>query len=163
MMVLAAGCANPDAERDSAGGAADEARALSEIQATARLFSASYVAGDIDSLATFYTNDGVAASGNGDFVRGRPAIDSMWVLPPGRSVLCHVTRAERLEVRGDVAYDWGYYGGQAAQDGVPLAPFAGKYVIVWERGDDGRWRMAVDVWSRSPAADELTLCPDAAS
>ena len=82
----------------------------------------------------------------------------MWTLPDGRDILCHATRPEALTVEGDLAYDWGYYDGRAAQDGEPMDPFYGKYVIVWKRGTDGRWRMALDVWSRLPAPPQDLAC-----
>lgn len=128
----------------------DQATAVSEIRRSGADFSATYVLGDVDSLMSYYTSDAVAAAGNNDFVVGRSALAAMWALPQGRSILCHASHPEEIEVNGDLAYDWGYYEGRAAQDGEPLEPFFGKYVIVWKRGSDGRWQMAIDVWSRVP-------------
>ena len=136
----------------------DSLTSVAEIEEAAAQFSAAYVAGDIDSLLSFYTDDVVVASGNNDFVRSGPELDNMWTLPDGRDILCHATRPEALTVEGDLAYDWGYYDGRAAQDGEPMDPFYGKYVIVWKRGTDGRWRMALDVWSRLPAPPQDLAC-----
>lgn len=116
------------------------------IKAQSRRFSGAYVSGDINLLVSLYTSDGVAAPGGRDFIRGSDALLPYWSLPKGRTVIRHTSVPTEIEVDGDHAYDWGYYEGQAAQDGEPLDLFRGTYVIVWERGDDGAWRIAVDMW-----------------
>ena len=116
------------------------------ILSQSRLLSESYIAGDIQTLVGIYTEDGVAAPGGRDFLQGPAALTRYWNLPEGRTVLRHETTTEELVLNGDYAYDRGYYSGQSAQDGEPLAPFRGAYLIVWERGSDGTWRIAVDMW-----------------
>lgn len=110
--------------------------------------SDAYVRGDIEALVAIYTSDGVAVPGAADFVRGRESLLDLWQLGPGRTVLRHSATPTELVIDGDHAYDWGYYEGQAAQNGEPRPPFRGAYVIVWRRGDDGVWRIAVDMWNR---------------
>ena len=138
------------AQASDVGAAAD----IEAIQEQARRFSAAYIAGDIESLVAFYTADGVAAPGGTDFIRGHDDLRRLWRLPEGRSILRHASLPEEIRVEGDRAYDWGYYEGQAVQDGNPLQPFRGKYVIIWQRGTDGVWRMAVDMWNSLPAPDD---------
>lgn len=142
--LLAAACAPAAAPRPAE---ADRAA----IAAQSRRLSEAYVRGDLEALVDVYTADGVAAPTRSDFVRGRAALLRLWALPEGRTILHHRSVPTELVVDGDHAYDWGYYEGQAAQDGEPLAPFRGTYVIVWTRGDDGTWRIAVDMWSSLPA------------
>lgn len=120
------------------------------ILAQSGRLSDAYVRGDIADLVAVYARNGIAAPGGRDFVRGWPALDSLWALPPGRTILRHKSTPLELRIDGDHAYDWGYYEGQAAQDGVPLAPFRGKYVIVWHRGTDGTWRILMDMWNSLP-------------
>ncbi len=120
---------------------------LEAIMAQSRRLSDAYVRGDIETLVSIYTSDGVAAPAGRDFIRGRQSLLSLWSLPEGRTVLRHKSTPVEIEVDGDRAFDWGYYEGQAAQDGEPLAPFRGTYVIGWRRGTDGVWRIAVDMWS----------------
>ena len=124
---------------------------LAAIQAQALNFSAAYVAGDIEKLISIYTENGMAAPGGLDFIVGRADLKPFWSPVEGRSILRHKTISESLVIDGDHAYDWGYYEGQGAEGGEPGAPFEGKYVIVWERGGDGVWRMAADMWNSMPA------------
>ena len=116
-----------------------------------RAFSAAYVRGDIDALVAIYADDGVAAAGGRDFVRGAEALRQFWALPEGRVVTRHAAEPVELHVEGDLAYDWGYYEGAVTQDGEARPPFRGKYLIVWQRDTDGRWRMAHDMWNALPS------------
>lgn len=154
LFVVAAvlsGCApSDDSAADAASTAADSAAAVEAIKAQAARLSEAYMAGDIDGVVALYTADGIAAAYNSDFVRGTDALLDLWQLPEGRTIPHHASMPEEIVVDGDHAWDWGYYEGEAAQDGESLGTFGGKYVIVWERGTDGVWRMALDVWSGVP-------------
>lgn len=118
------------------------------ILAQSARLSQAYVDGDIEALVAVYAEDGVAGPGGRDFVRGHDALEALWALPEGRTITHHRSSPVEIHVVGDVAYDWGYYEGAAAEDGEPGTPFRGKYLIVWRRDSDGTWRMAHDMWSR---------------
>lgn len=142
--LVAWGCA---ATTPNAADAPSVAEDRAAIGAQSRRLSDAYVRGDYEALVSIYAPDGVAIAGKRDAVRSRDALLRLWTLPPGRRVLRHAAVPVELTVDGDHAYEWGYYEGQTAQDGVPGQPFRGAYVIVWERGADGMWRMAVDMWN----------------
>lgn len=142
-LLVTAGCSS-NTPRSVNSASADDIEA---ITAQSRRLSEAYMRGDSESLVSLYTPDGVAIPGGRDFVRGTEALHALWSVPEGRAILRHRSVPTEIEVDGDHAYDWGYYEGQAAQDGEPLDPFKGAYVIVWERGDDGVWRIAVDMWN----------------
>lgn len=128
----------------------DHVETSAAIAAQSKRFSQAYIQGDISSLVNIYTMDGIAAAGGRDFIEGRAALEQFWQLPPGRTILQHQSNSLRLEIKGDTAYDWGYYSGQAAQDGEALPPFQGKYVIIWQKGEDNQWRMLMDMWNSMP-------------
>ncbi len=146
LFVMATGC-TPDSGTQSLPNTDADREAILE---QSRRLSAAYMAGDIQTLVSLYTEDGVAVPGNRDFVRGHEALSRLWTLPEGRTILRHEATPTTLEVDGNHAYDWGYFEGQAAQNGEPMAPFRGAYVIVWERSADGQWRIAADMWNSLP-------------
>lgn len=115
--------------------------------AQSRRLSEAYVEGDIEELVSIYTEDGVAAPAGRDFVRGHEDLLALWRLGEGIKVIRHSATPVELVVDGDHAYDWGYYEGQVERNGELLDPFRGTYTIVWVRGDDGIWRIAVDMWA----------------
>jgi len=126
---------------------------ITAILAQSRALSEAYMAGDIEALVAVYAEDGIAAPGESEFVRGHDALFELWSLPEGRVVTHHQAIPEELRVEGDMAYDWGYYEGAVTQDGEPRPPFRGKYLVVWQRDPDGVWRIAHDMWNSLPSED----------
>ncbi len=120
---------------------------LEAIAAQSRALSEAYIEGDIDALVNIYRSDGIAAPAGMDFVRGHKDLHDLWTLQDGVKVVRHKAIPTELKVDGDHAYDWGYYEGQTTKDGELREPFRGTYVIVWSRGSDGVWRIAVDMWA----------------
>lgn len=139
LVLVPPALAQPVLEGDSADVAA--------ILQQSRAFSEAYMAGDTPRLVRVYAEDGVAAPGGRDFVRGYEALEAFWALPPGRVITHHEAVPVELKVHGDLAYDWGYYRGTATQNGEARPPFEGKYLIVWQRDPDGVWRIAQDMWN----------------
>ncbi len=52
-----------------------------------------------------------------------------------------------VEYLGDVAYEVGAYTLKIEPEGGQAATDKGKYVVVWKRQADGRWKLQVDIWN----------------
>ena len=117
------------------------------IEAAAASFSAAYMRGDMDAMMDSYANDAVIMPGGRDIISHRDSIRRYWTLPPGRTVTHHKSTPVEITIVDSTAYDYGYYEGASAQNDKPPVSWGGKYVIVWVKGDDGMWRMKVDVWN----------------
>lgn len=118
------------------------------IAAAAHAFSAAYVRGDPEAMAASYTDDAVIFPDRRAAISGRPAIQEYWTLPENRRITLHQIVPDRVVIHGDVAYDHGRFTISGTTDGVPWGPSWGKYVVVWRRGADGKWRMQLDMWNR---------------
>lgn len=133
-----------------AAGSVSEAQAnptAQEIIAASRAFSAAYVRGDTTALAELYTQDALLLP-PGRAVRGRVNVALFFAPKPNRQTLSHAMESEELEIEGGIAVDVGTWRntwrrGEAAEQSA-----SGRYLIVWRRGDDGRWRIAYDMWHR---------------
>ena len=55
---------------------------------------------------------------------------------------------EELRVMGDVAVDVGTWHNAWRAGGGDEQSASGRYLMVWHRGPDGRWRIAYDMWHR---------------
>lgn len=117
------------------------------IHEVARRFSAAYLRGDAAAIAELYTPDGAIFPEQSPALTGREAIRRYFTLGPGRRITRHVITPTRVEIAGDVAYDYGVYEIAGTRDGNAWGPHRGKYVIVWRRDGDGVWRMHLDIWN----------------
>ena len=141
--------AAPAAARGAATSASVGADSLA-IVAAANAFSAAYVRGDADSMAALYTEDAAIFPEGTPAIVGREPIRRYWTLPPNRRITRHVLMPDRIDIVGDVAHDYGRFQIAGETDGTPWGPSFGKYLVVWRRGADGRWRMHLDMWNRGP-------------
>ena len=133
----------------NAAGSAPISTDSAAIHEAARQFSAAYVRGDAAAMMTHYTDDAVIFPQGRPAVSERAAIQRYWTLPPNRRITLHRSTPTRIEVHGDVAHDHGRFEIAGETDGKAWGPDHGKYVIVWKRGADGRWRMQLDIWNGS--------------
>ena len=111
------------------------------IAAAARAFSRAYLEGDTVTLASLYLDDALLLPSSRD-VRGNRAGARWFYAPPGRRPANHFLVPESIEIDGDVAIDVGHWNSVSARGDTAT----GRYLVVWRRGDDGRWRMAYDMW-----------------
>ncbi len=111
-------------------------------------FSRAYERGDTPALLTLYTTDAVIFPDQSDALSGRESLERYWTLRPGNRVLHHQLISTSLTIHGAYAHDWGTFEVSGEQDGKPWGPNRGKYVVVWRKDSDGKWRMQLDIWNR---------------
>lgn len=112
-----------------------------------RKFSASYKSGDVTSLVKCYTEDAKLFAHRMDIVANSGEISQFWKMPEGTKVLHHLVTPVEIVVKGDTAYDWGYYEGETQSAEGKIVPWSGKYVIVWKKVSED-WKIYLDSWSR---------------
>lgn len=150
-LVLAASLSTSISRPASAQPRRSEPDDRAAIAAIAKEFSARYMRGDAAGMTALYTDDGVIFPGGRPMIRGREAIQQYWTMPPGVKMVEHQTVSDSIVIVGNTAYDWGTFHSRVSRNGEAGNRGYGKYVIVWRRGDDGQWRMHLDIWNGSPA------------
>lgn len=129
-----AGCA-------STGSSAGDATLRAEIEAANRRLEDRMRANDLAGVAAMYADHALLLSPGGEPVQGRAAIDAYW-RRFGRGI------DWRLEVRRVEGRE-----GLAVQRGVSTLTYEKRgevrtsrvdFVLVWEKDDDGTWKVAVD-------------------
>jgi uncharacterized protein (TIGR02246 family) len=100
--------------------------------------------GDADAIAEPYAIDGIFVSGNGDTVRGRPAIRDLYRLRlSGRLPIVSATIEGRQTATGahDLVYEWGVGTVTRRSASGTLETRSGPYLTVWHRSAGGRWEI----------------------
>jgi uncharacterized protein (TIGR02246 family) len=135
----------------SRGGAGAEAAVRSAIAAANAEFARALVAGDAGAMAAVFTEDGeVIPEGKKGFVSGRAAIEAYQASRLGAlRYLDAVLTTVRLGVSGDVAWEIGTSRVTVQQGESAPVTLTGRYLAVWRRDRDGRWRIRADL----PVAD----------
>lgn len=120
---------------------------INKILQNVQSFSKSYTSGNYNALADAYCLEGTILPPGTDIIKGREAIKQRWVLPEGISVPYHKITPVEISVKGDWAYDIGYYEGTTLKKNGDKADWKGKYIIIWKK-EDGDWKIYSDIWNR---------------
>jgi uncharacterized protein (TIGR02246 family) len=113
-----------------------------------REFEALFDAGDAAGMASYYAEDARLLAENAALVRGRDAIERFWRVAIGRARAANAIRTISLDEvtsSGDLGYALG-----TVVVRIPGRELTTKYATIWQRGADGRWRLAVDSSSPNP-------------
>ena len=114
---------------------------------------AAVAARDIDSALGFWTTDGQVIGPGGPAVVGRDALRAMLAqtfAAPQSSVTWSTTDVV-VSANGDMAYSLGSNLLVMPDSAGHLDSLRGQAVVVWRKGSDGRWRVAIDVSTPAPA------------
>jgi len=125
--------------------AADE-RAIREADAA---WSKAAAAKDVEAYVSFYAEDALVLPPNAPRQTGKESIRkglSVEMANPGFALSWQASKAEASR-GGDLAYTVGTY--QFTMTGPKGKPVTdrGKYVIVWKKQPDGKWKVAADIYN----------------
>jgi len=144
LLCLAPACkqqASPDMR------AADE-RAIRDIEEG---WNKTIAAKDVEQTVSIYSDDASMFQANQPIVTGKEAIRAGWTKFLALPGLALSTQTVKVEVArsGDLAYSHGTYAWSAeGPKGQPVA-HKGKYLAVYRKGPDGKWKCV----AHSPSSD----------
>jgi ketosteroid isomerase-like protein len=132
---------------------ADPGRYVEALLAADNEFAArSRAQGAADAFHAFLADDAIELPRQGEAVTGRAAIvDGLRALDDGW-VLDWTPMHAEASADGTLGWTWGRYELYRADS--PDAKATGKYLNVWRRGADGRWRVAADIGNQAPRAPD---------
>lgn len=105
--------------------------------------------GNAALVAAVYTDDAIVYPPNSDAVKGRAALQGMWMSVFQSGIAGFELNTEEVESSSSSAWETGTYA-LKLKDGTVVD--RGKYIVVWKRVD-GAWKIHRDIWNTSlPAA-----------
>ena len=141
MLLIASACTQqlPDTR------AADEAT-IRDLDAQ---WSAAAGAKDVDKTISYYSTDAIVMPPNAPSATTKEAIRTVWkdlLASPGLTISWKTTKVE-VAKSGDIAYTTGTYElTMNDPTGKPINDH-GKYVEVWKKQSDGKWKVVADIWN----------------
>src|SRR2546423_5353211 len=121
----------------------DTDRAWAQISSTSR---------NTDSVVTFWSDDARVAPPNGPLLRGKAALREM-VASSYAAPGFHITWTPENAVvaaSGDLGYTTGTNEVSMQDSTGKVTKMVGRYITVWRRGSDGRWRCVEEYSSPAP-------------
>jgi uncharacterized protein (TIGR02246 family) len=148
------GCAQPPAAEPPDTRAADEAT----IHAAVKAWSAAAEAKDAEKFASVYAEDGVLMLEDAPDISGvaalREGIGGMMQDP--NFALSFAADKVGGARSGDLAYETGTYTLTMSDPEQNPATEKGSYVVVWEKQEDGAWKVVLDAPVSDPPEEAAT-------
>jgi ketosteroid isomerase-like protein len=122
-------------------------------------WSAAAGAKDLDKTVSFYSDDAIVMPPNASAATTKEAIRKVWqdlLASPGLGISWKTTKVE-VAKSGDLACLSGTYEVTMNDPSAKPTNDHGKYVEVWERQADGKWKCGSDIWNSdlpAPAPSE---------
>jgi uncharacterized protein (TIGR02246 family) len=143
MALAAGGCEEEHMHQQPDTRTADEAA----IRAASQEWSNAASGRDLEKAVSFYADDATYNPPGAPLAAGKDAIRKVWanvVAIPGGNLRWETTKVE-VARSGDLAYDTGAYTlTKNDASGKPVTT-KGKYVVVWKKQADGKWKVIQDI------------------
>ena len=102
----------------------------------------------------YLTSDAMELSPNQHPLLGREAIYQGMLAGGGDYTLSWEPQQARVSASEDMGWTWGKYLLTYLDDQGQEQQRFGKYLNIWERQEDGNWRVVVDMGNSSPAPEK---------
>jgi ketosteroid isomerase-like protein len=112
-------------------------------------WSAAAQSKDVSKTVAYYAEEAAAFPYNAPIAAGKEQIQRMWtglMALPGFS-LTFVPAKIEVAKSGDLAYDVGTFELKFNDAGGNTTTAAGKYVVVWKKQADKRWKVVADIFN----------------
>jgi uncharacterized protein (TIGR02246 family) len=134
--AISLGCSRPDTR------GADE----TAIRAASRDWSNAEAAKDLEKCVSFYAEDGERFATGSPRIAGAAALRKEWekyLAAPGS--FNWTTSKVEVSRSGDLAYETGVFVIKTPDKNQQTKTVNGKYVLVWKKLADGKWKVVADI------------------
>lgn len=134
--------------RPVAASAADDPKAAAELRALDAEWSKAAGAHNVDKVVSYYAADAVAYPPDSPAVTGHDNLKKGWsdmLNTPGLQAFSWTTKTSSVD--GNLGFTSGTYQETVkGKDGKTMTAH-GKYLCVWRKGADGKWKAIHDMWN----------------
>ena len=110
-------------------------------------WSAAAAAKDVDKTVSFYSDDAIVMPPNGPSATTKEAIRALWKDLLTDASISWKTKKVEVAKSGDLAFSSGTYEVTLNDPTGKSVNDRGKYVVVWEKQADGKWKCGTDIWN----------------
>jgi ketosteroid isomerase-like protein len=126
----------------------DPAVSVAEVKAADTAWSQAAKANDVNAVLGYYADDAFVMPPNQEMATDKPAIRKAWegLLAKGSQVEWTPGAAESA-ASGELVYVEGFYMARTAQGKGKSSLDRGKYLSVWRKQPDGKWKAIANMWN----------------
>jgi uncharacterized protein (TIGR02246 family) len=129
--------------------AMDLAMVRQAIEEANLMFGEAVRAGDVATLVGLYTEDARLLPPNSEMIQGREGIEAFWAGGFQMGIKDIVLTTMDVMGMGDLVCEVGTAKMSVQPEGMDAMEDRGKYLVIWKKGEDGMWKLHVDIWNSS--------------
>lgn len=115
-------------------------------------FAQAVATGGGKAFAEWFTDDAVVLNNGQPATLGKAAIASQAKWDPKDYQLTWAPEGAQMGPSNDMGFTWGHYEGHSRdKNGQPVV-ISGRYITVWKKMPDGKWKVAMDASANEPPA-----------
>lgn len=104
------------------------------------------------AFASWFADDAVTLSNRQPPVQGQIAIAAQTTWSPKDYQLTWTPQGGRMSPSGDMGFTWGHYEGHSKDHNGNPVTISGRYMTIWKKQPDGKWKVALDSSNEEPPA-----------
>lgn len=120
-------------------------------------FSADTAKGGGAAFASWFAPDAVTLANGKAPVEGQDAIAAQATWSAQSYQLTWTPEGARMGPNSDMGLTWGHYRGVSKDKEGNAVTTTGRYITVWKKQPDGKWKVEMDASNDGPAADCCSL------
>jgi ketosteroid isomerase-like protein len=101
-------------------------------------------------FSSWFTDDAVTLGNKQAPVLGHAAIAAQATWNPKDYQLTWTPQGGQMSPSGDMGYTWGHYEGHSKDKNGNAVITSGRYLTIWKKQPDGKWKVALDSSSEEP-------------
>lgn len=113
--------------------------------------------GAAEAFRMFLTEDAMELSAGANPVFGRDSIYQDMLDMPEGAILDWQPQDGEVAQSGEMGWTWGNYVFSWKNEQGEEQKSYGKYLNIWEKQEDGQWRVLIDMGNKSPAPVETSI------
>jgi len=133
----------------AAVGLAGDSKAEQALRDADDAWSKAAASKDVDKTVSYYSSDAFVLPPNAPIATTKDAIKKLWgdlLASPGLVISWKATKVE-VAKSGDLGFVSGTYEIKMNDASGNPTTDKGKYVEVWEKQSDGKWKCGTDTWN----------------
>lgn len=115
-------------------------------------FARETLAGGGKTFAEWFADDALTLNNGKAAVYGKTNIAASAGWDPKQYQLQWTPTGGQMGPSGDMGFTWGHYDGHSKDRNGNDVTTSGRYITVWKRLPDGKWKVTLDASAEEPAA-----------
>lgn len=117
-------------------------------------FSQSVAKGGGAAFASWFAEDAVTLNNGKVPILGKAHIGATARWKPDEYQLVWLPMGAQMGPSGDMGFTWGHYDSTSKDKNGNAVTLSGRYITMWKRMPDGKWKVALDASAQEPAGTE---------